>query len=88
MSHDPPSSSGINTQLDLKISLINSYENSKPFHNFVDLCQNSVQKGEITFDQLLGGLLLAKDFFIRQQELLIRDNLIVQNKIRNDKEKL
>lgn len=70
----------INSYHAFKARLVELYEHSPEFHSFVDMFHNSVQSGQATFDGLFGALLLAKDIFIREQELRIRDGQEIQRK--------
>ncbi len=76
----------IQTHYDVLAKTHRLYEHVRPFRSFVDLCYNSVLKGEITFDALYAGLLLAKDKFVREQELLIRDASMVEKRLQKEKE--
>lgn len=70
----------INSYHAFKSRLVQLYEHSPEFHSFVDLFHSSVQSGQATFDGLFGALFLAKDIFIREQELKIRDGQKIQRK--------
>lgn len=63
----------INSYHAFKARLTEFYEHSPEFHSFVDYFHDSVRCGQATFDGLFGALFLAKDIFIREQELRIRD---------------
>ena len=59
----------------LRSRLVQQYEQSPKFHAMVDHFHSAVQTGTATFDGLFGALLLAKECFVQNGEMRIRERL-------------